>query len=67
MANAPFIRIDRDEKFKIYRIYFKSLSELENYLKGDPEVNREVFKFSLGDPSKNYSYKKTSAMSVQQR
>lgn len=44
MANAPFIRIDRDEKFKIYRIYFKSLSELENYLKGDPEVNREVFK-----------------------
>lgn len=44
MANAPSIRIDRDEKFKIYRIYFKSLSELENYLKGDPEVNREVFK-----------------------
>lgn len=44
MANEPSIRIDRDEKFKIYRIYFKSLSELENYLKGDPEVNREVFK-----------------------
>ncbi|SCX20790.1 hypothetical protein SAMN02910339_02899 [Lachnospiraceae bacterium YSD2013] len=44
MPVTPSLQISRDEKFRIYRINFKSLTELELYLKGDPEVNKSVFK-----------------------
>ncbi|MBO4679457.1 MAG: hypothetical protein J5626_07285 [Lachnospiraceae bacterium] len=44
MAVNPSLTITRDEKFKIYRINFKSLTELELWLKGDPSVNKNIFK-----------------------
>ena len=44
MPANPSLTITRDEKFRIYRINFKSLTELELWLKGDPTVNKAIFK-----------------------
>ncbi|MBR5944544.1 MAG: hypothetical protein IKZ94_06320 [Lachnospiraceae bacterium] len=44
MPQAPSLTVTRDEKFNIYRINFKSLSELELWLKDEPDVNRDIFK-----------------------
>ena len=44
MPANPSLTITRDEKFRIYRINFKSLTELELWLKGDPAVNKTIFK-----------------------
>ena len=43
MQSAPTVTIEQDEKFNIYRIDFKSLTELELYLQSDPAVNKTVF------------------------
>ena len=44
MPVNPSLTITRDEKFNIYRINFKSLTELELWLRDDPEVNKTIFK-----------------------
>ena len=42
-TQAGALRIYTEKMMKIYRISFKSQGELYMYLKGEPEVNRDVF------------------------
>lgn len=43
MLIRPVSILSADRKYKVYRIDFHSLTELETYLLGDPKVNAAVF------------------------
>ena len=49
------VRVD-DENYTVYKFIFKGLSDLYNYLKSNPEINRDVFDGELASIENDYDF-----------
>ena len=56
IIQEPKTVIVDDENYTVYKFIFKGLSDLYNYLKSNPEINRDVFDGELASIENSYDF-----------